>query len=288
MSGAHYMLLSALSFAIMGVMVKLAGATGLPVMQIIAVRAVISVALSLVAIQRARVHPLGNRRWLLLARGTVGFLSLSCVFYAILHLPYAQATILQYLHPVFTAVLAYWLLREVPERATVICVLLSLVGLGVMLSPTSGPHAPAMPWLAIIAGLGGAFGSGLAYTLVRKLAPFEHPAVIVLYFPMVCVPATLLVGAADFIWPTPVGWAAMLGVGVFAQLGQLALTYAMGRDSASRAASLSYLQIVFAAVLGALFFGEIPKPTTLLGAMFILLGAFAALKLRRHTSGARQ
>ena len=287
MSGAHFMLLSALSFAVMGVMVKLAGATGLPVMQIIAVRAVISVALSLVAIQRAGVHPLGNRRWLLLARGIVGFLSLSCVFYAILHLPYAQATILQYLHPVFTAVLAYWLLREVPERATVVCVLLSLMGLAVMLAPALGSAPAKTPWLAIIAGMGGAFGSGLAYTLVRKLAPFEHPAVIVLYFPMVCIPATLLMGATDFVWPTATGWAAMLGVGIFAQLGQLALTYAMGRDSASRAASLSYLQIVFAALLGALLFGEIPSAETTLGALFILLGAFAALKWRRPRSDAR-
>lgn len=287
MSGAQFMLLSALSFAVMGVMVKLAGATGLPVMQIIAVRAVISVALSLMAIQRAGVHPLGNRRWLLLARGIVGFLSLSCVFYAILHLPYAQATILQYLHPVFTAVLAYWLLREVPERATVVCVLLSLMGLAVMLAPALGSALATTPWLAIIAGMGGAFGSGLAYTLVRKLAPFEHPAVIVLYFPMVCIPATLMVGVADFVWPTATGWAAMLGVGIFAQLGQLALTYAMGRDSASRAASLSYLQIVFAALLGALLFGEIPSQATTLGAAFILLGAFAALKLRRPRSDTR-
>ncbi len=284
MSGAHFMLLSALSFAVMGVMVKLAGATGLPVMQIIAVRAVISVALSLMAIQRAGVHPLGKRRWLLLARGTVGFLSLSCVFYAILHLPYAQATLLQYLHPIFTAILAYWILREVPERATVVCVCLSLVGLLAMLAPTLGPAAASTPWRAILAGLGGAFGSGLAYTLVRQLAPSEHPAVIVLYFPMVCVPATLLVGAADFIWPTTVGWAAMLGVGIFAQLGQLALTYAMGRDSASRAASLSYLQIVIAAVLGAAVFGEIPEIATLLGGAFILLGAFIALRLRRESS----
>jgi len=102
--------------------------------------------------------------------------------------------------------------------------------------------------------------------------------VIVLYFPMVCIPGTLLLGVNDFVWPTPQGWLVLLGVGVFTQLGQLSLTRAMQFDSASRTTSLSYLQIVFAAGLGWLFFGEIPKITTLLGAGLILLGAFISAK----------
>ena len=130
--------------------------------------------------------------------------------------------------------------------------------------------------MALLAGLGGAFGSGVAYTLVRKLAITEHPSVIVLYFPMVCLPATLILGGMEFIWPDLTGWAALLGVGLFTQLGQLSLTRAMQVDSASRATSLSYLQIVFAAVLGWLFFSEIPSSATLAGAGLILLGAIVS------------
>ena len=273
MSGTQYMMLSALGFALMGALVKVAGSLDIPLFQIILVRAVISVILSLSAIARAKVHPLGHRRWLLLARGVCGFLSLSCVFYAVLHLPFAEATILQYLHPVFTAVLAFILLREVPGKGTLICVLLSLGGLGVMLLPTAGvPNADAN-WLAVLAGLGGAFGSGLAYTIVRKLASTEHPSVIVLYFPMVCIPASVLVGFEDFIWPSQEAWLVLFGVGCFAQLGQLTLTKAMRTDSASRAASLSYVQIVFAALLGIWFFDELPTLYTMLGAALIILGA---------------
>jgi len=120
----------------------------------------------------------------------------------------------------------------------------------------------------------------VAYTLVRKLASSEHPSVIVLYFPMVCVPATLIFGAGDFIWPDPIGWLALLGVGVFTQLGQLSLTRAMQIDSASRATSLSYLQIVFAAVLGWLFFDEVPMDTTVIGAALILTGALITALLQ--------
>ncbi len=273
MNGPRYMMLSALGFALMGALVKVAGAAGIPLLEIILVRAVISVALSLVDIARAKVHPLGHRRWLLTARGVMGFCSLSCVFYAILHLPYAQATILQYLHPIFTSVLAFLFLREVPARGTMICVALSMAGLAAMLLPAVEMPSADVNWLAVLAGLGGAFGSGMAYTIVRKLAATEHPSVIVLYFPMACIPATLLLGAQDFVWPDYSTWWVLLGVGVFAQLGQLALTKAMRTDTASRAASLSYIQIVFAALLGLLAFGEIPSAYTLLGGSLIILGA---------------
>ena len=277
MTGPRYMLISALAFALMAALVKEAGEQGIPLLQIIFVRALISVALSLIDIGRAGVHPLGHRRVLLFARGLSGFLALTGVFYALIHLSMAQATVLQYLHPVFTALLAFLFLAERPTTATLACIALSLLGLTSIVSPywivTDVTPAPLWP---VIAGLGGAFGSGVAYTLVRKLVTTEHPSVIVLYFPLVCAPGTLLLGGADFVWPTVAGWWVLLGVGCFTQLGQLALTKAMQLDAASRVTSLSYVQIIFAAILGWSAFGEIPNQATLLGGGFILLGAIVS------------
>ena len=272
--GPRYMMISALAFALMGSLVKLAAEMAIPLLQIIFVRAVISVVLSLWDLRRVGANPLGHRRGLLLARGFSGFLALMGVFYALMHLPLAQATVLQYLHPVFTALLAFLFLWERPSAATLICVLLSLIGLVFMVSPYwVGTAALGASHLALLAGLGGAFGSGVAYTLVRKLVATEHPSVIVLYFPLVCIPGTLLLGAGDFIWPSLTGWLILAGIGCFTQLGQVALTKAMQWDSASRATSLSYVQILFAAALGWFFFAEIPTITTLIGSGFILLGA---------------
>ena len=271
------MLISALAFALMAALVKEAGQLGIPLLQIIFVRALISVALSLIDIARAGVHPLGHRRVLLFARGLSGFFALTGVFYALIHLTMAQATVLQYLHPVFTALLAFLFLAERPTTATLACIALSLLGLTCIVSPywVTSDATPAPLW-PVIAGLGGAFGSGVAYTLVRKLVTTEHPSVIVLYFPLVCVPGTLLLGSADFVWPTAAGWWVLLGVGCFTQLGQLALTKAMQQDAASRVTSLSYVQIIFAATLGWLAFGEIPTQATLLGGGLILLGAIVS------------
>ena len=271
------MLISALAFALMAALVKEAGQLGIPLLQIIFVRALISVALSLIDIARAGVHPLGHRRVWLFARGLSGFFALTGVFYALIHLTMAQATVLQYLHPVFTALLAFLFLAERPTTATLACIALSLLGLTCIVSPywVTSDATPAPLW-PVIAGLGGAFGSGVAYTLVRKLVTTEHPSVIVLYFPLVCVPGTLLLGSADFVWPTAAGWWVLLGVGCFTQLGQLALTKAMQQDAASRVTSLSYVQIIFAATLGWLTFGEIPTQATLLGGGLILLGAIVS------------
>jgi len=271
------MLISALAFALMAALVKEAGQLGIPLLQIIFVRALVSVVLSLIDIGRSRVHPLGNRKALLFARGFSGFLALTGVFYALFHLSMAQATVLQYLHPVFTALLAFLFLAERPTTATLACIALSLLGLVCMVVPywTASDTTTAPLW-PVIAGLGGAFGSGVAYTLVRKLVITEHPSVIVLYFPMICVPGALLLGGADFVWPTAAGWWVLLGVGCFTQLGQLALTKAMQLDAASRVTSLSYVQIIFAAILGWLAFGEISTRATLLGGGLILLGAIVS------------
>ena len=62
------MLISALAFALMSALVKEAGQLGIPLLQIIFVRAVISVVLSLADILQAGVHPLGHRRVLLFER----------------------------------------------------------------------------------------------------------------------------------------------------------------------------------------------------------------------------
>ena len=57
----------------MSALVKEAGQLGIPLLQIIFVRAVISMVLSLADIYRAGVHPLGHRRVLLFGRGLSGF-----------------------------------------------------------------------------------------------------------------------------------------------------------------------------------------------------------------------
>ncbi len=181
---------------------------------------------------------------------------------------------LQYLHPMFTALLALVLLRERPTAATLACIALSFSGLLVMVRPgfLFGGLSASYDTLAVAIAIAGAFGSGLAYTIVRRLSSVEDPSVIVMYFPLVCLPATLLLGWDDFVMPGGWTWLTLIMVGIFTQVGQVSLTRAMQTETASRAGSFSYSQVLFATLLGLWVFGEIPGPWTLAGASLIMLG----------------
>ena len=279
--GVRFMVLSALCFSVMSVLVKLAGQR-LPSGEIVLVRAVISLALSWSLLARARISVWGKRRGLLLVRGVFGCLGLHCVFYALTRLPLAEATVLQYLHPMFTAVLAALFLGERVGARLVACILLSTAGVVAVSRPglLFGASAAPLDPVAVLVAVGGAFFSGCAYVVVRRLSATEHPLVIVFYSPLVTGPLTLPAVAADLVWPRGWEWLILLGVGVFTQLGQVYLTYGMRHEPAGRAAALSYLQVVFAAVWGAAFFGDVPGYWTAAGAALILTGAYVNVRHR--------
>ena len=87
---------------------------------------------------------------------------------------------------------------------------------------------------------------------------------------LVTVPAAIPGTIANAVWPTPWEWLFLLGVGASAQAGQVYLTRGLQLVPAGRAAGAAYMQVVFAALWGALFFGELPDSWVLVGAMIIL------------------
>ncbi len=276
--GVRYMVLSALAFAFMGACVKAASHRGMPVLEIVAARALISACISYIDIKRKGISPWGRDKVLLTARGLIGTLALMCVFYAVTSLPLAEATLLQYLHPVFTSVLAFVLLKENIQRTTVVCIILSLAGLLIMVQPgllfgalASNPEP--LPMLGVGAALLGALGSGTAYVLIRHLSNSEDPSVIIFYFPFIALPVTSILLGDDFVMPTGSTWLLLLLVGIFTQVAQYSLTKAMQTEDASKATAYSYVQVIFSAVLGWLVFNEIPTVNTMFGALFITGGA---------------
>ncbi|WP_205729143.1 DMT family transporter [Ferrimonas sediminicola] len=277
----YYALLSALGFALMSACVKLASARGVPVLEIVAARALVSVLLSYLDIRRKGIAPLGHNKPLLLARGATGALALICVYYAVTTLPLAEATLLQYLHPVFTALLAFHFLGERIHRFTLICIALSLTGLATMMVPVWSSTDTPLPLLSLTAGLAGAGGSAIAYILVKTLSKTEDSSVIILYFPMLALPLSLLLLGDDLVIPEPETLGLLLLVGVFTQVGQVGLTKALQGEVANRVVAYSYVQVLFSLALGWLVFAELPSLWTLAGGGLILSGALFNLLARR-------
>ncbi|MCG8333791.1 MAG: DMT family transporter [Proteobacteria bacterium] len=283
---ARYMVLSALGFALMGACVKAASYDGIPVLEIVAVRALVSSCISYLDVRRKNISIWGHNKFLLVARGLTGTLALMCVFYAVTALPLAEATLIQYLNPLFTALLAFAFLKEVIQRSTVISIILSLIGLLVMVNPdillgNFMISVGALPLAGVIAALLGALGSAVAYVFVRRLSETEDPSVIIFYFPIIALPVSVLLLGDDFVMPSSSTWIWLILVGIFTQVGQIGLTKAMQTEKAGKAMAYSYVQIVFSALLGWFLFDEIPTLVTLLGALFIISGALINLRHRK-------
>lgn len=283
--GARLVIVSAFAFSVMTLLVKLVGQR-IPSQEIVTARAAVTLALSYVALRRAAIPVLGTRRPLLIVRGVFGFISLSTIYYAVTHMPLAEATIIQYLHPPFTALLAALVLGERMQRVTLASIALSMTGLLVIVQPRSllGVESQSLDPLAVTAAVAGAVFSACAYVTVRKLGQREHPLVIVFYFPLVALPASIPMMWNHAVWPAGVEWLLLVLIGIATQIGQVSFTRALQIDTAGRTASYSYLQVLFAALLGAAFFAELPSLATCIGGVLILIGALVSVRASRQAA----
>jgi drug/metabolite transporter (DMT)-like permease len=144
-----------------------------------------------------------------------------------------------------------------------------------------GSPMGSLPAMAALIGLAGALLTALAYVSVRQLSVREHPLVIVFYFPLVSVPATLpLLWEQAALWPNPTEWLWLIGVGLFTQLGQIWLTEGLSALPAARATSINYVQVVFASLWGVLFFAEPITGAVVLGALCVLGATLISLSAR--------
>lgn len=285
-AGVWYMLISALGFSLMAACVKLVSTYGIPVLEIVAARAIVSGFISYVDIKRKGISLWGNNKPWLVARGAVGALALIFVYYAVTTLPLAEATILQYLHPVFTAVLAVIFLKEKVQRSTLLCIVISLLGLSVMVSPniqfsSSAISTMQYSWISIGAAILGAFGSAVAYVIVKKLTKTEDSSVIVFYFPFVSLPIAIALLGSDFVMPSLPAFGLLLLVGIFTQVGQVGLTKALHCEDANKAMAYAYVQVVFSVFIGWLCFSEVPLITTLIGGGLVVGGALINVLWKR-------
>jgi drug/metabolite transporter (DMT)-like permease len=284
--GMRYMAAGAFFFSIMSLLVKVGG-QHLPPQEMVMIRAVITFILSAWAVRHARVSPWGTpgKRGLLILRGSVGFLALSAFYHSIVHLPLADATVIQYTNPVWAGLLAVPFLGERLRRREVLSVVVSMIGVLVMVRPSFlFGGGTALDPVTVGIGLAGAVFSAMAYVSVRKLGATEHPSVIVFYFSLVSIFAAMPTALPGALWPTPMEWLVLLGVGVTTQLGQMAITNGLRLERAGRATATAYLQIVFAGTWGILFFAEIPDWGTVAGAALIV-GSTLALARGKKVKG---
>ena len=147
------------------------------------------------------------------------------------------------------------------------------------------PTFANMELVASLAGFGGGMAAGLAYTLVRMLGKRkEHGPYIVFFFSafssIVTLPYLLLHFAP--MSGTQLAW--LLGAGLAAAGGQFAITNAYCFAPAKDISIYDYSQIIFSAVLGFIFFGQVPDAYSVIGYVIIISMAVYIFLYNRSTS----
>ena len=269
--GIRAMAIGAFWFSVMSLLVRFAGRT-LPSMEVVFFRGLITLALSWAWVRHAGLAPFGTQRTWLLLRGALGTIALSCFYFSLVHLPLGEATVIQYMNPLFATVLAAWWLGEHAGVGEALALVASLAGVVLIARPAAlfgGAVAAIEPRHVAIALLG-AFCSGAAYVIIRKMGPAEHRLVVVFYLPLMTVPLTLPFAAADWRWPRGLEWLLLLGIGATTQFAQVQMTRGLQLEKSARATMTGYLQIVFAGLWGMLFLGEHPDAWSVTGAAIII------------------
>ncbi len=273
--GMRHMLLGTFLFSIGSLLIKLVGER-IPTMEILFVRGFIGIGFCWMILRRAGVGMFGTRRKVLALRGVVGFIALFAEFFAIIHLPLADAIVILFAHPVLVAVLAWAVLREKVDMRSVLAILTSLLGVVVVCRPgfVFGNTGSSLDPIGVIVALVGVVVTSIAVVTVRSLAKTEHPAVVMVYPPIIIACATPFF-SYNWLMPTSAEWAMMLGIALFMNAGQYYMTRGYAVESAVRISAVSCLEIVFATIWGVSFLAEIPDGWTIVGGAFIVLGTLA-------------
>jgi drug/metabolite transporter (DMT)-like permease len=202
--------------------------------------------------------------------------------HALIYLPLADATAVNFASPLLTVALAAWWLREKvsPRRWLGVCI--GLVGVVVAVRPPFLTGGPPPHW-AIVLPLGTALCFAVYQVLTRRLATVDDPRTTILHTGLAAAAATSLM--QPFVWQWPpgmLGWAGLVSLGALGAIGHAMLILAFSRAPASLLSPLSYSQLVWAMLVSLLVFGDWPDVFTLVGAAIIGFGGvLVALPERR-------
>ena len=200
-----------------------------------------------------------------LLRSLVGVGAMFCFFYAYSRMPLADVVAISFAAPVFVVALSVPLLGERVGPRRWAAVLIGFVGVMIMLQPGPG----LLRSISLVPLLGTVFFA-LAMIVLRKLGRTETSASVAFTFTLSC---TLVSGfALPFVWVAPnlVDLAALIAVGLLGGVGQILMTTAFKHGDVAVVAPFEYTAMIWATLLGFVFWNEIPRLSIWLGVAVVM------------------
>ena len=200
-------------------------------------------------------------------RGGVHTLGLVLWFTALPHIPLADMTAIGFTGPIFIMLGAAWFLSEPMRGDRWIAALIGFAGVMVVVLPKM---TGAGGWYNLVM-LASSPVFAASFLITKALTRYEKPGVIVLWQALTVTLLSLPMALPHWQAPTAWQWLGFAVTGVLGTLGHYCLTRAFHSADISATQSLRFLDLVWASVLGWLVFGDVPSPSTWLGALVILL-----------------
>ncbi len=231
------------------------------------------------------INNIGGKPYTLLFRGVIGTIALLTFFYTIGATTLSSAIVYAKTEPIFTAILAFFLLKEKLKFSSYVAIFIGFFGVVIL----SGMEWNLLHAMGILTG----FLSALAYISVRNLSPFYDERTIVLSF-MICgtvIPLIFMISGHFFVFetlkpfftpfvvPSLIDFVWIILMGIAAAFGQIYMTRAYFYAKAGIVSAVSYSIVLFATIFGIILGDTLPTLTILVGgAMIILSGILLSKK----------
>ena len=259
------MIASACSFGVMAILIRHAS-HALHAFEITFFRSFFSALATAPLLMRGGLRGLHtDRLWFYVMRCAIGTIGMLAGFWAIAHLPLAQAIALSYSSPLFVTIGAVIFLGEIVRARRWSAVAAGFIGVLVIVRPgTEGFTAASL--VALLA----AASTGTVTISIKFLSRSDPPDTIVLLTTWLWVPLSLPFALAVWQMPASSQWPVLVVIGILGTLGQYFWTHALRLADASTLAPFSYLQLVIVSILAWLVFDETLDRYTVLGAVIVI------------------
>lgn len=216
--------------------------------------------------------------WLLLIRSVSGLCAGLLGIVSLITIPFAETYSLIFMAPFLVTLMSLVFLRE----------RISWLGISAMLLGFAGVLLAVRPGFRVlevghVTAAAAAFFVALSTILIRRIASSEKRTSLLMMPQLVTAVASGLIMTTHFVPPSPTDLGLMLVSGAFIALAQLTLILASQRLPAATIGQAQFSQLIWAVVLGALFFAEAPDGWTIAGVAVIIAAGFLTVRDRRGT-----
>ena len=200
-------------------------------------------------------------------RAGLNVFAMLAFFMALSLSPLALVQALGFTAPLFTTVLAIFLLGEKVRARRWAALAIGFVGVIVILRPGSQPLE-----LGALLSVGSAAVWGLCLIMIKQLARTDSALTITAYMVLFMTPLSFIAAAFVWVWPTPEQLVWLFACGLLGTFGQWMMAQSFRYADATVVLPLDFGKIIWGAMIGYFFFGESIDGWTWLGAVIIFAG----------------